>query len=108
MNLTLYGGNYLNDEIINKSNDVDIEYNDDTKGETFKFEHPSTEQTIELVDYRYIGDNPNNYIYFNCTYSEDISTCEIWRIIGVFDVEDENGNIETRTKIIPNYNFYLM
>lgn len=43
MNLTLYGGNYLNDEIINKSNDVDIEYNDDTKGETFKFEHSATE-----------------------------------------------------------------
>ena len=48
------------------------------------------------------------YIYFNCTDSEDISTCEIWRILGVFDVEDENGNIETRTKIIPNYSFYLM
>ena len=43
MNLTLYGGNYLNDEIINKSNDIDIEYNDDTKGETFKFEHSATE-----------------------------------------------------------------
>ena len=36
---------------------------------------------------RYYGANPNNYIYFNCSdYSNQTSsTCEIWRIIGVFD-----------------------
>ena len=35
---------------------------------------------------RYSGSNPNNYIYFNCTdYSNQTSsTCETWRIIGVF------------------------
>lgn len=33
---------------------------------------------------RYYGNNPNNYIYFNCdTYPE--TNCEKWRIIGVFD-----------------------
>lgn len=36
---------------------------------------------------RYYGTDPNNYIYFNCSdYSkQSSSTCEIWRIIGVFD-----------------------
>ena len=36
---------------------------------------------------RYYGANPNNYIYFNCSdYSNQTSsTCEIWRIIGLFE-----------------------
>ena len=36
---------------------------------------------------RYYGANPNNYIYFNCSdYSNQTSsTCETWRIIGVFE-----------------------
>lgn len=36
---------------------------------------------------RYYGSSPSNYIYFNCSdYSnQSSSTCEVWRIIGVFD-----------------------
>ena len=36
---------------------------------------------------RYYGASPNNYIYFNCSdYSnQNADTCEVWRIIGVFD-----------------------
>lgn len=36
---------------------------------------------------RYYGEAPNNYIYFNCDdYSNQTSnTCELWRIIGVFN-----------------------
>ena len=36
---------------------------------------------------RYYGASPNNYIYFNCSdYSNQTpDTCELWRIIGVFD-----------------------
>ena len=36
---------------------------------------------------RYYGANPNNYIYFNCSdyNNQTSSTCEKWRIIGVFD-----------------------
>ena len=36
---------------------------------------------------RYYGASPNNYIYFNCDdYSNQTSsTCEAWRIIGVFE-----------------------
>ena len=41
---------------------------------------------------RYIGANPNNYVSFNG---------ELWRIIGVFNnINDGNGNEETRLKII--------
>ena len=45
--------------------------------------------TTDLDDgnIRYYGASPNNYIYFNCSdYSNQTSsTCETWRIIGVFD-----------------------
>ena len=36
---------------------------------------------------RYYGATPNNYIYFNCSdYSnQSSSTCETWRILGVFE-----------------------
>lgn len=42
---------------------------------------------IDSGNIRYYGASPNNYIYFNCSdYSnQSSSTCEIWRIIGVFD-----------------------
>ena len=40
---------------------------------------------------RYYGDNPNNYIYYNCIdyTSPSSSTCEKWRMIGIID-----GNIK--------------
>ncbi len=42
---------------------------------------------IDAGNIRYYGASPNNYIYFNCDdYSnQSSSTCELWRIIGVFD-----------------------
>ena len=52
---------------------------------------------------RYIGANPNNYIYFNCSdYSnQSDSTCEKWRIIGVFkNVTKSDGTKEDLVKII--------
>ena len=52
---------------------------------------------------RYIGVNPNNYVYFNCSdYSnQSDSTCEKWRIIGVFkNVTKEDGTKEDLVKII--------
>ena len=42
---------------------------------------------------RYYGTDPDNYVTFN---GEDAG----WRIIGVFDTEDENGNISKRVKLI--------
>ena len=52
---------------------------------------------------RYIGANPNNYVYFNCSdYSnQSDSTCEKWRIIGVFkNVIKVDGTKEDLVKII--------
>ena len=35
---------------------------------------------------RYYGENPNNYIYYNCSdyANQSATTCEKWRIIGIF------------------------
>ena len=52
---------------------------------------------------RYIGANPNNYVYFNCSdYANQTSdTCELWRIIGVFNnIEKEDGTKENLIKIV--------
>ena len=52
---------------------------------------------------RYYGANPNNYIYFNCDdYSNQTAdTCEVWRIIGVFD-----GKIKLiRNSVIGSYSW---
>ena len=42
---------------------------------------------IDAGNIRYYGASPNNYIYFNCSdyNNQSSSTCELWRIIGVFD-----------------------
>ena len=47
----------------------------------------SMSTNVDAGNIRYYGANPNNYIYFNCSdYSnQSSSTCETWRIIGVFD-----------------------
>ena len=52
---------------------------------------------------RYYGANPNNYIYFNCSdYSnQSDSTCEKWRIIGIFkNMTKEDGSQTDLVKII--------
>ena len=52
---------------------------------------------------RYIGANPNNYVYFNCSDydNQTADTCELWRIIGVFNnVTKSNGKKENLVKII--------
>ena len=52
---------------------------------------------------RYIGANPNNYVYFNCSdyNNQSDSTCEKWRIIGVFkNMTKSDGSKEALVKII--------
>ncbi|HCY44549.1 MAG TPA: hypothetical protein DHU33_03895 [Firmicutes bacterium] len=54
---------------------------------------------------RYIGANPNNYVYFNCSdyNNQSDSTCEKWRIIGVFKKMSKNYlSKEDLVKIIRN------
>ena len=52
---------------------------------------------------RYIGKDPNNYVYFNCSdYSNQTdTTCEKWRIIGLFkNMTKEDGAKEDLIKIV--------
>ena len=52
---------------------------------------------------RYIGKDPSNYVYFNCSdYANSTAdTCELWRIIGVFNnVTKSDGSKENLVKII--------
>lgn len=53
------------------------------------YQYDTTHSLMKDIDgnIRYYGASPNNYIYFNCSdYSnQSSSTCETWRIIGVFN-----------------------
>ena len=51
---------------------------------------------------RYIGADPNNYVYFNCDDydSPSSSTCELWRIIGIFNENSHGISGEKLVKII--------
>ena len=63
----------------------------------------SSSTEIDNGNIRYYGASPNNYIYFNCSdYSNQTSsTCETWRIIGVF-----NGKLKLiRNESIGNYSW---
>ena len=80
--------------LVNKANPVTVaNYTDGNTNEMYTFSHSTTTQTEALTDYRYIGVSPKNYVEFNN---------ELWRIIGIFTVEDENGNKVQRIKIVRN------
>ena len=82
--------------VKSKANEESLDFNSATseqQKEMWTFSHPETEQTEALTDYRYIGADPNNYVIFNN---------EIWRILGVFTVDDGTGKKEERVKIIRN------
>ncbi len=87
------------DMLIAKANNANVTaYASGNKKEMFAFDHPEATQTTgwtseERRDYRYIGNEPNNYITFND---------ETWRIIGVFTVETETGMKKPLMKIIRN------
>lgn len=60
-----------------------------------KITHP-IDNTLQVderfaIEYRYRGENVNNYVTFNN---------EMWRIIGVLPTEDTSGNVEYRIKIM--------
>ena len=62
---------------------------DDISNNDITYHYDTTNSLMSDTDgnVRYYGASPNNYIYFNCSdYSnQSSSTCETWRIIGVFD-----------------------
>ena len=54
---------------------------------TYQYDTKNSLMKDTAGNIRYYGASPNNYIYFNCSdYSnQSSSTCETWRIIGVFN-----------------------
>ena len=60
------------DSLISKGNtNTSLTYDNGNKHELYAFSEPKTLQTEAGIDYRFIGNVPNNYIYFND---------ELWRI----------------------------
>ena len=70
-------------EVINN----EVEYNYAKSEDLMNDRLGGTISNLDGGNVRYYGASPNNYIYFNCSdYSNQTdSTCEKWRIIGVFD-----------------------
>ena len=90
---------YLAESATNAAN---AEYNATTKGKMFTFTHGTGENAV--TETRYIGDEPNNYVYFNCDEPQEgveynyASSCEVWRILGTFDVERTDPEDATKNK----------
>lgn len=58
-----------------------------------------------IIEYRYTGSKPNNYVWFNCNdgYTRGEEYCEKWQIIGSIDNTWENGlGIYKTLKIVMN------
>ncbi len=64
-----------------------IEYNYASSVSLMNDRLGGTTTDLDGGNIRYYGANPNNYIYFNCSdyNNQSDTTCEKWRIIGVFD-----------------------
>jgi len=93
-----------NNAVVRIQNEYD---NEETREENGLIMDDSGDDNI-----RYAGSNPNNYVYFNCkdqhnrVYYGDSGynyedACEVWQIIGVFDVAKTiGGTTEKRIKIV--------
>lgn len=75
--------------LLTKANTTSNYYEGKT-GELYPIELSSTKQE-NTREYRYIGENPNNYMKIQ----EDF-----YRIVGIFEVKDEYGALEKRIKVV--------
>ena len=92
-----------NGKDYNYANIYDTDSDNNTSGGLMNDRLGGTTTDLDGGNIRYYGANPNNYIYFNCSdYSNQTSsTCETWRIIGVFD-----GKLKLiRNESIGNYSW---
>ena len=125
---------YIVDKIV-CDNDASVSWNNDSWGIVltnltkrtkcnvyFETKKPSLNETVTTAmsnnpsmfavddpgkNIRYIGKDPSNYVYFNCSdYTNPTAdTCELWRIIGVFNnVTKSDGTKENLVKIIRDEN----
>ncbi len=95
-------GEPIVDTLLLKANaSTNIDYTSssiENKKEMYTFTHSQSSlinnfDEASLVDYRYIGNDVNNYLAYNG---------ELWRIIGIFTVENEDGTLERKVKIVRN------
>ena len=86
-NLLEHITNLYNDNTKTTVTNNSITYNYATSVNLMNDRLGSSSTDIEAGNIRYYGTSPNNYIYFNCSDYDNQSstTCETWRIIGVFD-----------------------
>lgn len=68
---------------------------------------PNGIRKVNNQDYLFYGDNPKNYVYYNCKNNDDSSTCELWRIVGLYyNEETKEHNIKiVRNDSIGKYQF---
>ena len=104
----------LEDDALNKVFKSKIVVNAEVTNKEFlkdKIVQLAQSDTVNLAtddadnNVRYIGADPSNYVYFNCNdYNNPTAdTCELWRIIGVFNnVTKSDGSKENLIKIIRN------
>ena len=105
----------------NQTDEVQTEINENQEEEEIKEIYYNIEKYDKLIgymegtsglrkindkDYVFYGDNPDNYIYYNCK-NKDISSCELWRIVGLYyDDTNENYNMKiVRNESIGKYQF---
>lgn len=83
----LYNTNLIHVEQKDISGNVVTVYNYNTEESLMNDRLGGVTSDYNAGNIRYYGANPNNYVYFNCdNYDNPTSdTCELWRIIGVFD-----------------------
>ena len=81
--------NYNYDTVSLLTGLIDFVPNKVVKNNDIYYKYDTNNNLMEDIagNIRYYGANPNNYIYFNCSdYSnQSDTTCEKWRIIGVFE-----------------------
>ena len=88
----------IKNELTNKDEDIyQITSYDTLKGYLDTTSGVRKVSLNNIDNYYYYGDNPHNFIYYNCLNSMDTTTCELWRIIGTFY---DNENHSYITKII--------
>jgi hypothetical protein len=114
-NINICAGDKIN--IVATNNACEVEYTKAStyieKLEAFTDDNGLITDTSPDKNIRYAGATPNNKVYFNCkdtdasavAYGETnydyANSCEVWRIIGVFDVaKTKGGTTEKRIKIV--------
>ncbi len=94
---------------VSQDNVEDENSNVASKMETLlKQEEPDGEKLGKVLEdehgnIRYIGANPPNYVYFNCTEGvpQNSDNCETWRIIGLMNnIQTANNGVQRLLKII--------